>query len=444
MTILDTIRRAPMSRYQIFAISIVLMLIFMDGYDVAVMAYAAPVLSKEWGIGEVALGYLLSAGLFGMAAGSILLTPVADRIGRRPLTIIAVAIITIGMVASVLSPGVWWLFAARVVTGLGVGGMVANLNVLVAELSPDKRRGVAMGIYAAGFPIGATLCGFIARPLIPLLGWQSVFIAGAVITALMLLVSIRYLPESLEFLLSKRPPNALKRVNDILDRMGRPRLTELPGLEQQTVEQGVVREVFAGRMALRTIMLWLGYGVLTAGYYFANTWTPKIMATVTGDTTMGVTFGTIANFGGIVGCVAFGLLTVYVGVRRLLVGTLVVAALSFVVFAVILHQTTTAMIIAAVLGLLTTAGIVGFYTLSPQVYSARARATGTGWMIGAGRLVSIVSPIFVGYLFAAHWSPDSVFRLFAIPLLTAALCVVVLGISSRRTQDPHLAEQPST
>lgn len=435
MSILDDLRTAPMSRYQIIAISVALILILMDGYDIAVMSFATPALSKEWGISDVALGYLLSASLFGMAAGSILLAPIADRIGRRPLSMIAITLITVGMIGSVLSPDQWWLFTARVITGLGVGGMVANLNVLVAELSSDRRRGVALGIYAAGFPIGATVCGFIAQPLIPQLGWRSVFIAGAVITALMLLVSVRYLPESLEFLLTRRPADALQKVNSILGKIGRPALDQLPELEKDSTEKGAAREVFAGRMAFRTIMLWLGYGTLTAGYYFANTWTPKIMANITGDPSLGVTVGTIANFGGIIGCVAFGLVTLYVGVQRLLVATLVAAALSFVLFGLIAAQVGVAMIVALVLGLLTTAGIVGFYTLSPQVYSARARATGTGWMIGAGRLVSIISPIVVGYLFAAKWSPSSVFSLYAIPLVVAALCILGLGVSYRNRKD---------
>ncbi|MGW0694577.1 MFS transporter [Streptomyces sp. NPDC002738] len=421
-----------MSRYQKVAISVALILILMDGYDVAVMSYAAPVLSKEWDISDVALGYLLSASLFGMAAGSILLTPLADRIGRRPLTIMSVSIITVGMTASVFSPNEGWLFAARVVTGIGVGGMVANLNVLVAELSSEARRGTAMGIYAAGFPIGATVCGLIARPMIPALGWQSVFIAGAVITLAMLVISVKFLPESVDFLITKQPPNALEKINTVLVRTGQPPLNELPPRESVSGDNGGVRQILSGGMAWRTSVLWLGYGTLTAAYYFANTWTPKIMATVTADASLSVTIGTIANLGGIIGCVAFGLLTARFGLRRLLIGTLIASAAIFVLFGFIIDRTGIATAIALLLGLLTTAGIVGFYTISPQLYAPRARATGTGWMIGVGRLVSIVSPIFVGYLFAADWSPRNVFAVYTLPLIAAAACVAALGVQRQK------------
>src|SRR6476660_9508692 len=132
MDALTQIRQSPMTRFQVMAVVIALTLILIDGFDVAVMAYAAPSLSHEWGLDPVTLGFLLSASLFGMAAGSIFLTPLADRIGRRKLTVISMAIISAGMILSVLSTGPAQLMAFRVLTGLGVGGMMANLNVLVS------------------------------------------------------------------------------------------------------------------------------------------------------------------------------------------------------------------------------------------------------------------------------------------------------------------------
>lgn len=63
-------------------------------------------------------------------------------------------------------------------------------------------------------------------------------------------------------------------------------------------------------MLFRTLMLWIGYACLVAAYYFANTWTPKIMAGVSGDDSLGVTAGVIANAGGIIGCFVFSALGV--------------------------------------------------------------------------------------------------------------------------------------
>ena len=430
MDVLSDIRRSPMGRFQVVAVSIALVLILIDGFDVAVMSYAAPAISREWHIDPVMLGYLLSASLFGMAAGSILLTPLADRIGRRPLTLISMAVITVGMVLSVVAADAGQLLAFRVLTGLGVGGMMANLNVLVSEYASDRRRGPIIGIYAAGYPIGATIGGLAAGPLIPAFGWHSAFLVGAVLSAAMLVASLVWLPESRDFLLVRRPANALPPANANLARMGRPALAELPSPASGTPAHGnaAVREVLGSAKLFRTVMLWIGYAFLVAAYYFANTWTPKIMAGVSGNDSLGVTVGTVANFGGILGCFIFSALAIRYRSNRLLAGSLVAAAAAYVVFGLAFSQVA----LAVLLGILTTAGIAGFYAVAPGVYSASARATGLGWMIGLGRLISIVAPILVGYLISGGWAPQNIFFLFALPLLGAAAAVVALGVSLRR------------
>lgn len=432
MDLLHDIRRSPMTRFQVVTIGIALALIILDGIDVAVMAYAAPVLSREWGIEQVTLGLLLSGGLFGMAAGSIFLTPLADKIGRRALTIIALSIASVGMVLSIFAVGPTDLLIYRIITGLGIGGMMANLIVLVSEYSSDKRRGTIISVYAAGYPIGATLGGLIVGPLLPVFGWRSVFVVGATLTVLLLIICIRLLPESLDFLLTKRPGNALAKTNAILTRMNRPAVAELPAIDHAARAGGAVREILTTPIRFRTAMLWIGYACLVAAYYFVNTWTPKIIATASGNDSLGVTVGVIANAGGIIGCLVFGALTLRFAARRLLVAALTLSALTYIGFGLMFQILSLAIAIALLLGILTTAAIAGFYSYTPEVYSARARATGMGWMIGIGRLMSIVAPILVGFLLDGGWKPEKVYFLFAIPLAAAALCIIALGISVRR------------
>lgn len=425
-------RTAAMSRFQVMAVVIALVLIFIDGFDVAVMAYAAPSLSREWGIDPVMLGYLLSASLFGMAAGSIFLTPMADVIGRRKLTLASLVVISIGMTLSVFAPNEYVLLAWRVLTGLGVGGMMANLNVLVSEYSSDLRRGTIMGIYAAGYPIGATIGGMVAGPMIPVFGWHSVFAVGAGLTVIMLLVSWRYLPESLDFLVTKQPAGALQRINAILAKAKRPTIEALPTVQLAHGGRSAISEILTHPVRLRTLMLWIGYACLVAAYYFANTWTPKMMATASGDDTLGVTVGVLANAGGILGCFIFSALAMKFRSRPLLVTALLGSAIAYLIFAMVFETISLAMVFALVLGMLTTAGIAGFYAVSPDIYSPRARATGVGWMIGVGRLMSILAPILTGYLLSGGWAPETIFATFAAPLLAAALCILALSYSLKR------------
>ncbi|MEV7136461.1 MFS transporter [Arthrobacter sp. NPDC093128] len=441
MDILNEVRTSPMSRLQIRAVAVAIALMLIDGMDVAVAAYAAPALSKSWSLDPVTLGFVLSSGLVGMAAGSLFLTPFSDKIGRRRMTLIALVLVSAGMILSVFAADVMQLMTFRVLAGLGIGGMIANLNVYVSEYSSDKRRGSIFGLYTAGFAIGATLGGFIAGPLIPQFGWRSVFVVGAAASVVMLAVAWRFLPESLDYLITKRPQNALSRLNRVLVQMTRPALDELPELPQNQQTQKGIKSLLTGRMAAQTLLLWLGYGLMIAAYYFASTWTPKLIATSSGDDSLGVTMGLVVNFGGIIGCFIFSILAVFLRSRHLLLGSLAASALVYVIFGMAFNQTSLAMIIGAVLGVVTSANVAGFYATTPSLFPAALRGTGVGWMVGIGRLVSIISPILVGYLLAGGWRAENIFMLFGLPLIVSALAMVaVWSLSTTKTPDPDLAK----
>jgi benzoate transport len=441
MDILKDIEHSPMSRFQVRAVAVATALMIVDGIDIAIAAYAAPALSRDWKLDPVTLGFVLSSGLVGMAAGSLFLTPFSDKIGRRKLTLLALAIASVGMILSVVATDAVQLMAFRVLAGLGIGGMIANNNVFVSENSSEKRRGTIFGIYTMGFPIGATLGGLVAAPLIPQFGWRSVFVVCASITVLMLTVAWRFLPESLDYLLTRRPADALTKVNTIMTKMGRPTLAELPVPATNQHQQGRIRELFTGRMAVQTLLLWTGYGMMIAAYYFATTWTPKLMAAATGDDALGVTLGLIINMGGIAGGVVFGILAIFMKIRHLLFGALVLSAAAYFFFGLVFHQTPVAVIVGVILGVITSINVCGFYAATPTLFPATLRGTGIGWMLGVGRVVSILSPILVGYLLAGGWPAESIFMLFGTPLVVSALSMAAVWAMFGRelTAEPSLA-----
>lgn len=433
--VLETVRQGRMSRFQLTTVSIALFLVVLDGFEVGIMAFAAPQIQIQMGITPDVLGYVLSASLFGMAIGSIFLTPLADRMGRRPLTLAMLVLIVVGMALTLTAQSAATLILWRVLTGLGIGGMMANLNALVAEYSSNARRSTAIAIYAAGYPIGATLAGFIARPLIPEYGWHAIFVAGTILAVVALVISWRFLPESLDYLLARRPVGALERINVLLIKMHLEPLNELPEKTAASTDpaknKGTIREVLTPPALRLTIALWIGYSLLTAAYYFANTWIPTILTNVSGDQQLGATMGIGANLGGVLGCFLFAGLAIRFSGRRLLYMTLLAAAGAFLLFGMVFENIPIAIVVGFLLGVLTTAGIAGFYAVSPTVYSARARATGIGWMIGLGRLVSVAAPIIVGYVLAAGMAPERIFIAFAVPLVIAGLAALSLTLGSR-------------
>ncbi|BBF77844.1 vanilate transporter VanK [Acinetobacter ursingii] len=139
--VLGEINQNQMSRYQWFVITICLCLNIIDGFDVMVMAFTAPSVAAEWSLSGAQIGLLLSSGLFGMAAGSIFLAPLADRIGRRLLILICLVIAGLSMIACAFVHSHSLLAALRFITGIGVGGFwqavmywPVNMRIHVGEV----------------------------------------------------------------------------------------------------------------------------------------------------------------------------------------------------------------------------------------------------------------------------------------------------------------------
>lgn len=432
MDVLAGIRASKMTPLQIRAIAIALALIILDGFEIAVMSFAAKPMSDEWGVTPGTLGIVLSGSLFGMAAGAILFSPFGDRYGRRPLTIVSMSMVVVGMVLAVLAPNVATMIVARVVTGFGIGAM-SQLNAYVSEFASEKRRGTVVGIYATGFPIGAALAGVVAGFIDPE-NWKILFVVGTVLSVILLVIAWAALPESVDFLVARRPKNALDRVNAMLEKMGHPALTELP--QQTPAERNNTRlaAIFTGTTGTKTLMLWLAYACLMAAYYFANSWIPKLVAESTGDVQSGNTVGTVLNLGGIIGSLIFAVAAFRWIPRNILITTLGLGAIGYAIYGAAFGVGWLAVTLGIFLGIVAVGSVAGFYAVGPTVYPASLRGTGVGWMVGVGRLVSIVSPIGTGFLLESGWTAGNLFYLLAVPLAIGTVCIVVLGRIQEREE----------
>src|SRR3984893_16721124 len=205
------LRDGPMSSFQIMVVVITTALNMIDGFDVLAISFTAPLIAKEWGVPPQTLGILLSAGLAGMALGSLFLSPLADLFGRRAVLIASTVILSLGMLASAVAGNVWELAASRLLTGIGVGGVLASGNTLLSEYSSDRWRDLSISSMVVGYPAGAILGGSISAYLIVAFGWRSAFIFGGVCSTILLPVLL-YLPESIDFILARHPKDALARV----------------------------------------------------------------------------------------------------------------------------------------------------------------------------------------------------------------------------------------
>ena len=223
----------PMGRLQVAAVCICVLLNGLDGFDVLAISFAAPGIAAEWGINRAALGVVLSMELIGMSIGSIFLGGVADRFGRRPMILLCLVLMTAGMFLAAQAGDVVTLSLIRLVTGLGIGGMLASTNAMVAEYSNARRRDFCIAVMVAGYPLGVIIGGTFASMLLAYFDWRSVFLLGAVGTAAMFPVVWLFLPESIAHLVHKRGPGALEKINATLKRMGHGIIDALPELAEE-------------------------------------------------------------------------------------------------------------------------------------------------------------------------------------------------------------------
>ncbi|RYE04061.1 MAG: MFS transporter [Sphingomonadales bacterium] len=427
------IDREPMSRFQWGVVAVMVGLNALDGFDVLSISFASPGIAKAWGIDRAALGLVLSMELIGMALGSLILGGVADRAGRRATILGCLVLMTAGMLGAATSHDVVTLSAWRVLTGLGIGGMLAATNAAVAEAANGKRRALAVVLMAGGYPVGTIIGGSISAVLLQHYGWQSVFVFGAIATACFIPLVLFFAPESISFLMHKRPANALERVNAVLTRMGHARIDALPEPEAHPRRAGAA-ELFAPGLARATVLLTLAYLLHIMTFYFILKWIPKIVVDMGFAPAAAAGVLVWASVGGATGSLLLGLLTARVRLLALTIGAMVASVALVIAFGRAQTDLQGLSMVAAAAGFFTNAGVVGLYALLARTFPTRLRATATGFVIGVGRGGSALAPALAGLLFAAGYMLDSVAILMSLGSAIGALALLGLRRQAAATE----------
>ena len=176
---LETLQHRPMSAGQWYEVAVCIGILALDGYEVLSIAFAAPGITAEWGISKATLGVVLSLELMGMALGSIIMGALADSRGRRPTLLLGLVILTVGMLIAGIAPNVYVLGAARVFTGIGIGGLLAAATATSSDFCNEKNRSLAVVLVAGGFAFGVYLGATFLAPLLKQYDWRVSFYLGS-------------------------------------------------------------------------------------------------------------------------------------------------------------------------------------------------------------------------------------------------------------------------
>ncbi|MBL8730623.1 MAG: MFS transporter, partial [Planctomycetes bacterium] len=160
-----------------------------DFYDLILFSFTKRTVAAELQLdlyGSVA--WIEGWSLLATAVGGFLFGRVADRVGRRQAMVASIVVFSAGALLTGLAHGFWSLLAARVVTGLGVGGEWGIGHAVVADYWHGRQRDRVHGILQAGSPVAmamAAAVGCFVAPL-PEVGWRAVFVGSAALGLLAL------------------------------------------------------------------------------------------------------------------------------------------------------------------------------------------------------------------------------------------------------------------
>ncbi|HDR8937155.1 3-(3-hydroxy-phenyl)propionate transporter MhpT [Burkholderia vietnamiensis] len=374
-------------------IGLCLAVALLEGLDLQSTGIAAPRMAREFHLAVAQLGWAFGIGALGLLPGAALGGRLADRIGRKRVLMMSVALFGIFSIATTQVWDLQSLLVARFLTGLGLGAAMPNLIALCAEAAPPRQRSTAVGAMYCGMPFGAALAAVIGIVSPGAEGWRQIFYVGGIGPLLTLPLLALCLKESTQFAAASQGASRASK-------------------------DGIVRALFSDGRAGTTIALWISYlGTLIVLYFLMN-WLPSMVLSRGLTPVQASVVQMMFNIGGGIGAIVIAALSDRIGKRPVVVGMYAGIALALLALA-----GATGSVSMAWGGLLAGLFLVGtqsvLYALAGATYPTRVRGTGVGAAVAVGRMGSMIGPLIAGQLLALGQSA-SLLVISSIPLIVIA------------------------
>lgn len=415
------------SGYQWMIFALCFFIVLLDGFDTAAIGYIAPSLIKEWGVTKPALAPVLSAALFGLAAGALSAGPLADRLGRKRVLIGSVLVFAVACLASAFAGSLTELTVMRFVTGIGLGAAMPNAVTLMSEYCPDQRRATLTNAMFCGFPLGAALGGFLAAWMIPQFGWRSVLVLGGVAPLVLTVLLLLWLPESVRYMVAHSHP--IERIRAVLSRIAGAAAAQaerfvLTETAPAAAGQSGIGVVLSAQYRLGSAMLWVAYFMGLVIFYALINWMPILFKDAGIEPKTATLIAALFPLGG-VGAVLFGWLMDRFNANRIIAIGYALTALSIWAVGQSVGQVGTLVVVVFVAGTIMNTAQSSMPALAAAFYPTKGRATGVAWMLGIGRFGGIAGSFLVAELAARQMSFDNIFTVVAIPGVIATVALLI-------------------
>lgn len=398
----------------------------IDGINVTLISYLAAPIAHEWNLAPTKLGVVFSALLGGMAAGGILIAPLADRFGRRRLILSSLLTMSFGMILSGLAAQFPVFLFARMIVGVGLGAILACIAALVTEFSPSHLRTTAVALLQGGYPLGAAGTGFVTVWALAHFSWRAILLCSGAVSLAFFPAVFFLLPESMAFLTYAQPSGSLERVNKIRARLSLDPFTVFPAAARGRAAELGAKGLLHRQLLAQTLPLWMAIFCGFAALYAVMSWIPRLAMDAGLSAHSGLVAGAVYNFGAFAGTVALGVLSTRCNLQRLIVSFFVAAAILLIVFGAVAMPTGLVLFVVGCIGISLQGGFNGIYPLMATLYPARIRSAGIGWAIGVGRAGAFLGPLLTGFILSLHTVRMILLALLAIFLLVASASILAI------------------
>ena len=407
------------------------LIVAVDGMDVAIMGFIAPSILADWKLSRPAFGVVMGAAPIGLAVGAMVAGASSDWWGRRRVLLGSVLGFGLCTLLTAYSHNVTEMTLLRFATGLGLGAAMPNTTTLLSEYVPEHRRSFLVAAMFTGFNLGSAMVGFVAAALMPGYGWQSVLLLGGALPLLMVPVLFAFLPESARFMVVRK--FSAERISKVLSRVCKAKLegvTAYVSGEPELKTTQPIATLFQPDFRLRTITLWVTYFMGLLVIYLTTSWLPTMMkdAGMSIDRAANVT--AMFQLGGTAGALLVGWMMDRMNPNRVIATSYILGAVALVVMGFNGLASSAIVVLVMAVGFFLSGAQTGLNGFAPGCYPTQARATGVSWMLGMGRLGSILGSSIGGVLLSSGWGFEGIFAALAVPATVAGFSILL----NRRSQ----------
>jgi AAHS family 4-hydroxybenzoate transporter-like MFS transporter len=427
----DDLERVRVQALQYLIVVTVGMVMLLDGLDIQLAAFTAPLIIEEWSMTKRAFAPVLAAAMIGMVFGAIVGGWFGDRIGRRWTLIGCVLLFGTVTVGCSFAQSTTHLVLLRFIGGIGFGAVMPAAAAMLAEWMPKRAAGQAISVMAIGFPLGGMIGAAGASWILEHLGWRACFLIGGLPPILFALLMMAYLPETPAFLLRCGKQQELRRLlQGAWGKSGYEPAARYM-LAAQIDEAGSTSHLLARENLRTNVGLWLTFFAHLAATYSILNWMPVLLTGLDMSIQSALRGSLVFNFGTIAGSIVVPQLILRTGSRATMLGLLCVAGVAVLgMVAAIRFLAVDDSLFHSII--YTSAGVNGFcmgalttclFAVAAHSYDAQYRSRGLGAASAFGRLGGIASTFAGGIVLSA--GSESLFLL----ALLAVLAIAFVGTS---------------